>query len=87
MKAIFSLVLASIATALPVFEQIPINAELATFPGFDLDLNAQRLVQLEGQAPVWMTELEKVNSDCPIYHSQCKHLLPDSSQSTRHQVL
>lgn len=28
--------------------------------GYDLDLNALRLVQLEGKDPVWMTEIEKV---------------------------
>lgn len=61
MKAILSLLsLASFAIATPVFEQVPLNAKLATYPGFDLDLNAQRLVQMEGQDPVWMTELEKV---------------------------
>lgn len=32
----------------------------ATEPGYHLDLGAQRLVQTEGQAPVWMTELDKV---------------------------
>ncbi len=31
-----------------------------TYPGFDLDLNALRLVEMDGRAPVWMTELEKV---------------------------
>ncbi|KAK0498466.1 peptidase [Armillaria luteobubalina] len=32
----------------------------ATEPGYHLDLDAQRLVQTEGQAPVWMTELDKI---------------------------
>ncbi|KAH7907012.1 hypothetical protein BJ138DRAFT_1093281 [Hygrophoropsis aurantiaca] len=30
--------------------------------GFSLDLNAHRLVQLEGEEPVWMTELEKIEA-------------------------
>jgi leucyl aminopeptidase len=29
-------------------------------PGFNLDLNALRLVELDGHQRVWMTELEKV---------------------------
>jgi leucyl aminopeptidase len=29
-------------------------------PGFNLDLNAPRLVELDGHQRVWMTELEKV---------------------------
>jgi hypothetical protein len=44
-------------------EQVPIGGlgqQITTFPGFDLDLSARRLVQFEGQEPVWMTELEKV---------------------------
>ncbi|KAF8914108.1 peptidase [Gymnopilus junonius] len=55
--------LVSLITATPLaFEaQIPLKAELATYPGFDLDLNALRLVQSEeSEEPVWMTELEKV---------------------------
>lgn len=28
--------------------------------GYDLDLSSLRLVQLEGNDPVWMTEIEKV---------------------------
>jgi bacterial leucyl aminopeptidase len=31
-----------------------------TYPGYDLDLNEQRLVELEGQPPKWVSELEKV---------------------------
>ena len=38
-----------------------------TYPGFDLDLNALRWVQLEGQDPVRMTELEKVGSLLPLF--------------------
>lgn len=32
------------------------------YPGYDLDLSAQRLVEMEGQEPIWMTELEKVSN-------------------------
>jgi len=32
------------------FEEHDVN-----YPGFDLDLTSQRLVQMDGQAPVWMT--------------------------------
>lgn len=41
-------------------EQLSFNADGATYPGFNLDLTALRLVEMEGQAPVWVTELEKV---------------------------
>ena len=34
--------------------------EYHDYPGFNLDLSAQRLVQLEGKEPIWMSELEKV---------------------------
>lgn len=29
--------------------------------GFSIDLNEMRLVQFEGQTPVWMSELDKVS--------------------------
>lgn len=49
------------ATPLAFEDQIPLNAGVATYPGFNLDLNALRLVQTqESEEPVWMTELEKV---------------------------
>lgn len=47
-------------------EQITLQNSLQTYPGFDLDLDALRLVQLEGQDPVLMTELEKVSSLSPF---------------------
>ncbi|KAH6915257.1 peptidase [Coprinopsis sp. MPI-PUGE-AT-0042] len=31
-----------------------------TYPGYSLDLNEQRLVELEGQSPKWVSELEKI---------------------------
>lgn len=30
------------------------------YPGFSIDLSAQRLVQFEGKEPIWVSELEKV---------------------------
>ena len=59
------LALVSIVAAVPAAynEQIPLG-EQATYPGFSLDLNARRLVQMDGQEPIWMTELEKVASYC-----------------------
>ncbi|RDB22640.1 Leucine aminopeptidase 1 [Hypsizygus marmoreus] len=55
---------AVIAAASPLSaEQAPLGAGLMTsYPGFSLDLNALRLVQIEGQAPAWMTELEKIQA-------------------------
>ena len=41
-------------------DQIPLRQTETTYPGFNLDLNSPRLVQLEGNDPLWMTELEKV---------------------------
>lgn len=59
------LALVSIVAAVPAAynEQIPLGKQ-ATYPGFSLDLNARRLVQMDGQEPIWMTELEKVASYC-----------------------
>jgi leucyl aminopeptidase len=58
--SVLFLACAAIATPLSSFlDQVPLNDRLE-YPGFDLDLNAPRLVQMEGQAPTWMTELEKV---------------------------
>lgn len=57
--------LAYLAVATPLiydgYDQASFSAD-GSYPGFDLDLTARRLVQLEGQPPVWMTELEKVLS-------------------------
>jgi hypothetical protein len=46
--------------ASPFSGQTPLTG-YASYPGFSLDLNERRLVQLEGKPPVWMTELEKVH--------------------------
>ena len=71
MKRILAgLSLASLALAIPFYSsenandgqvQLKFSAEdYANYPGYDLDLNELRLVQLEGREPVWMTEYEKV---------------------------
>lgn len=76
MKRIFAgLSLACLALAIPFYSpeganggsqvQLQFSAEdFANYPGFDLDLNELRLVQLEGRDPVWMTEYEKVGFCC-----------------------
>ncbi|KZT72590.1 peptidase [Daedalea quercina L-15889] len=56
--AIISLV---VAAAAHKNDQITFQNPLQSYPGFDLDLGALRWVQLEGQDPVTMTELEKIN--------------------------
>jgi hypothetical protein len=46
----------------------------ATFdihPGFNIDLNSQRLVELEGHQRVWMSELEKVSLVSHSPHVTC----------------
>jgi len=59
---LFALVaLAVVASASPIDgEQVPFALE--SFPGFSLDLSAQRLVEMQGQPPVWMSELEKIQA-------------------------
>ena len=77
MKRIFAgLSLASLAVAIPFYSsrgagdgQVQLQfspADYANYPGYDLDLNELRLVQLEGREPVWMTEYEKVGSSGPL---------------------
>lgn len=39
--------------------------------GFDIDLNAQRLIELDGGQRVWMTELEKVLLASYYPHATC----------------
>ena len=67
----FSLLLAvaSVAVSLPLvlgenvqahFDVDNLDNHPQSYPGFHLDLNALRWVELEGQEPVLMTELEKV---------------------------
>jgi leucyl aminopeptidase len=64
------LALLTLAIAGPVAqysrEQFPM--ELPTsHPGYSLDLAEMRLVELEGQAPMWMSELDKVHSALRIH--------------------
>ncbi|KAE9410263.1 peptidase [Gymnopus androsaceus JB14] len=54
--SLLSLVALSIAIPSNSFEQVPLSVQ----DGFDLDLNAPRLIQLEGQAPEWVTESRKI---------------------------
>jgi hypothetical protein len=59
------LFLASFAAALPfspvdVEGQYPLPVDRLG-PGLNIDLNALRLVQMEGKDPMWMTELQKVH--------------------------
>ena len=78
MKRIFAgLSLACLALAIPFYSpesesgdgqvQLQFSAEdFANYPGFDLNLNELRLVQLEDREPVWMTEYEKVGLGCLV---------------------
>jgi hypothetical protein len=54
---VFPLALQCLAN--PLSGQTPLVG-YSSHAGFSLDLNEQRLVQLEGKSPVWTTELEKV---------------------------
>lgn len=57
--ALASLVVAS--PALLVDSQSPLTKVQAEYPGYSLDLAELRLVQIEGQEPTWVSELEKIN--------------------------
>lgn len=100
--ALLALVSAAVATPLSLYDngfQTPmidtgdlLLTELPTeYPGFDLDLNEIRLVQLEGlDEPVEMTELQKVRLHTGLPpHALFSWCLPslDSSQSSRNQIL
>jgi len=72
MKRVFAgLSLACLALAIPFYSPESANGDgqvklqfsaedYANYPGYDLDLNALRLVRIEGGEPVWMTEYDKV---------------------------
>jgi leucyl aminopeptidase len=69
MKSTFALLsLACLAVSRPLSspetsEQVflgGLEEHSTNYPGFDIDLTSQRLIQLEGREPIWMTELEKV---------------------------
>ncbi|THV03282.1 Zn-dependent exopeptidase [Dendrothele bispora CBS 962.96] len=59
MKLLFLLPFVALAVASPLdlFGQTP----LSTADGFDFDLSDKRLIQLEGQDPVWMSERDKIS--------------------------
>ncbi|KAJ6516043.1 peptidase [Mycena sanguinolenta] len=63
MKSLLALVaLACVANAVPTTgDQAPFTVDYK-YPGFDWDLSAQRLVHIQGQPPVWMSELEKIQA-------------------------
>jgi leucyl aminopeptidase len=56
----FLLSIGSLGIGFAQDDQIPLRQTETTYPGFNLDLNSLRLVQLEGKDPLWMTELEKI---------------------------
>ncbi|KAJ6599242.1 peptidase [Mycena vulgaris] len=63
MKSIFALVaLACVVRATPVADQAPFGVDYKhpDFPGFDL--SELRLIELEGQPPVFWSELEKIQA-------------------------
>ena len=58
------LALASLVVASPALladTQSPLTKVLADYPGYSLDLAELRLVQIEGQEPTWVSELEKAS--------------------------
>ncbi len=86
MKSFASLLaLASLAASTPLSfyenNQLPIGGSqqieaeelLSSYPGVSLDLDERRLVQLEGQAPAWVSELDKV---CVSSTEQERLLIP-----------
>ncbi|PSR73621.1 hypothetical protein PHLCEN_2v10540 [Hermanssonia centrifuga] len=80
MKSFASLLaLASLAASTPLSfyenNQLPLGGSqqveaeglLSSYPGVSLDLNERRLVQLEGQAPAWVSELEKTGRESQLW--------------------
>ncbi|KAF9057756.1 peptidase [Panaeolus papilionaceus] len=60
---LFSLVLLTVATPLSYDNaQVHLSADEPTYPGYSLDLTAKRLVQFDGEEPVWMTEYDKIKA-------------------------
>lgn len=83
---LLSLLTLAIASPLGQFgqEQEQFAMELPThYPGYSLDLDAMRLVELEGQSPVWLSELEKVRMSFLIHPSRKLSTItvPDKAQS------
>jgi leucyl aminopeptidase len=62
LAVLFSFACAALSTPLsPFLNQVPLSDQI-DYPGFNLDLNALRLVQMEGQQPMWITELDKIEA-------------------------
>ena len=88
--------LTSVVLAAPPQQQV-LGLELGqlplSHPDVDLDLNARRLVQFgESEAPVWVTELEKVRISSSLgsvarFFTQMRYCRADSSQGGRSQLL
>ena len=66
-------------------DQSVLQEPLQTYPGFDLDLSALRWVQLEGQDPVLMTELEKVRVPHPFCPALYSHTTACHRSTSRQQ--
>lgn len=65
---LLSLLTLAVANPIGLYAQDQTPLELPTqYPGYSLDLNALRFVELEGAQPVWMTELEKVSGRIRSY--------------------
>ena len=61
MKAVsLTLILAYLSVGNALASPVSGQTVLGDEDGIDLDLQDMRLVEMEGQPPVWMTELEKV---------------------------
>jgi hypothetical protein len=89
---LLSLLTLAIANPIGLYgqEQEQLLMELPTrYPGYSLDLSAMRLVELEGQSPVWMSELEKVRTVFLTHLSRKLSVItvPDQAQSQGRQLL
>lgn len=56
-------------------------------PGFSLDLLEQRLVQVEGQDPVWVSELEKARLALRMTQSDVANVWTDQHEGGRRELL
>lgn len=66
--ALLSLLTLAVAGPVAQYSREQFPMELPThYPGYSLDLGEMRLVELEGQSPVWMSELDKVHPSLRIH--------------------
>lgn len=97
MKRVFAgLSLACLALAIPFYSSESANdgqvrlqfsaEDYANYPGYDLDLNELRLVQLEGREPAWMTEYEKVGFSSLVVAMLELTSIPSSRSKSRPKV-